>query len=170
MLTGCDQFAFQYDCWYSWVCLCLFFFSSRRRHTRCALVTGVQTCALPILAELVRWSWPFGGVPLANLAIGQVAGPLAPVLRVGGAVLLLAVTLLVGQACAAAVRRSWRPAAGLAGLALVIVAGSMVAPAGHAVGTAEVAFVQGGGKQGTRKSETGVVDVFERHMAAPEGG
>src|SRR3546814_6856500 len=31
------------------VCIC-FFFSSRRRHTRCALVTGVQTCALPIFA------------------------------------------------------------------------------------------------------------------------
>src|SRR3546814_4859868 len=31
------------------MCHCLtFFFSSRRRHTRCALVTGVQTCALPI--------------------------------------------------------------------------------------------------------------------------
>src|SRR3546814_1516648 len=31
------------------LCSCLsFFFSSRRRHTRCALVTGVQTCALPI--------------------------------------------------------------------------------------------------------------------------
>src|SRR3546814_5065309 len=29
-----------------------FFFSSRRRHTSCALVTGVQTCALPILKEL----------------------------------------------------------------------------------------------------------------------
>src|SRR3546814_4957657 len=29
-----------------------FFFSSRRRHTRCALVTGVQTCALPISASL----------------------------------------------------------------------------------------------------------------------
>src|SRR3546814_4374870 len=28
--------------------MCFFFFSSRRRHTRCALVTGVQTCALPI--------------------------------------------------------------------------------------------------------------------------
>src|SRR3546814_1074505 len=28
-----------------------FFFSSRRRHTRCALVTGVQTCALPIWGE-----------------------------------------------------------------------------------------------------------------------
>src|SRR3546814_13287486 len=33
----------------------VFFFSSRRRHTRCALVTGVQTCALPIfLAERIR--------------------------------------------------------------------------------------------------------------------
>src|SRR3546814_3140735 len=31
-----------------------FFFSSRRRHTRCALVTGVQTCALPISRELYR--------------------------------------------------------------------------------------------------------------------
>src|SRR3546814_1800401 len=29
----------------------IFFFSSRRRHTRCALVTGVQTCALPICFE-----------------------------------------------------------------------------------------------------------------------
>src|SRR3546814_8976189 len=29
----------------------LFFFSSRRRHTRCALVTGVQTCALPICSR-----------------------------------------------------------------------------------------------------------------------
>src|SRR3546814_5437853 len=33
------------------VCCC-FLFSSRRRHTRCALVTGVQTCALPIFPEL----------------------------------------------------------------------------------------------------------------------
>src|SRR3546814_3761773 len=36
--------------------LVVFFFSSRRLHTRCALVTGVQTCALPIslLDDLVR--------------------------------------------------------------------------------------------------------------------
>src|SRR3546814_7833942 len=32
------------------VILSFLFFSSRRRHTRCALVTGVQTCALPIYA------------------------------------------------------------------------------------------------------------------------
>src|SRR3546814_4628415 len=30
------------------ILMCCFFFSSRRRHTRCALVTGVQTCAPPI--------------------------------------------------------------------------------------------------------------------------
>src|SRR3546814_5301198 len=34
--------------WFFVIFFCFFFFSSRRRHTRCALVTGVQTCALPI--------------------------------------------------------------------------------------------------------------------------
>src|SRR3546814_5286182 len=39
------------------------YFSSRRRHTRCALVTGVQTCALPIYAA--------PGDPLLNFEITQ---------------------------------------------------------------------------------------------------
>src|SRR3546814_877983 len=42
--VNCDHYSF-------FICLLFvffFFFSSRRRHTRCALVTGVQTCALPI--------------------------------------------------------------------------------------------------------------------------
>src|SRR3546814_2679209 len=42
------------------MCMCIcdlyFFFSSRRRHTRCALVTGVQTCALPICQLLTHTS------------------------------------------------------------------------------------------------------------------
>src|SRR3546814_7274977 len=39
------------------MCLSLFFLSRGRRHTRCALVTGVQTCALPISlrASAARW-------------------------------------------------------------------------------------------------------------------
>src|SRR3546814_2154515 len=45
--------------------LVVFFFSSRRRHTRCALVTGVQTCALPIStpigSKLWRFSYRFDG-------------------------------------------------------------------------------------------------------------
>src|SRR3546814_3469967 len=34
------------------ILFCIFFFSCRRRHTRCALVTGVHTCALPISGML----------------------------------------------------------------------------------------------------------------------
>src|SRR3546814_417423 len=49
--------------WYLFVCF--FFFSSRRRHTRCALVTGVQTCALPIWITRdsirVDWQWESDG-------------------------------------------------------------------------------------------------------------
>src|SRR3546814_11112671 len=44
VLCSCDV-AFIYRCF---LLFGFFFFSSRRRHTRCALVTGVQTCALPI--------------------------------------------------------------------------------------------------------------------------
>src|SRR3546814_9993400 len=36
----------------------VFFFSSRRRHTRCALVTGVQTCALPIWLQRLHYVPP----------------------------------------------------------------------------------------------------------------
>src|SRR3546814_10082206 len=39
-----------------------FFFSSRRRHTRCALVTGVQTCALPICRR-AQGARPFQELP-----------------------------------------------------------------------------------------------------------
>src|SRR3546814_5373394 len=42
------------------VILLFVFFSSRRRHTRCALVTGVQTCALPIFTVLSA-TWIMAG-------------------------------------------------------------------------------------------------------------
>src|SRR3546814_3868616 len=45
------------------VVFCFFFFSSRRRHTRCALVTGVQTCALPIYLELFGCGIPHSSSP-----------------------------------------------------------------------------------------------------------
>src|SRR3546814_3581652 len=57
-----------------------FFFSSRRRHTRCALVTGVQTCALPIFRgdqfppELKRQLLHgyYAGVSYVDVQIGKV--------------------------------------------------------------------------------------------------
>src|SRR3546814_5203299 len=48
--------------------LCSFFFSSRRRHTRCALVTGVQTCALPISSTAA----PLGAIPSTAVPSGAV--------------------------------------------------------------------------------------------------
>src|SRR3546814_8265224 len=45
-------------CFFVSICFFFFVFSSRRRHTRCALVTGVQTCALPIFADvLTNFFW-----------------------------------------------------------------------------------------------------------------
>src|SRR3546814_5443105 len=63
----------------------LFFFSSRRRHTRCALVTGVQTCALPIsfdtggisikpAAGMEDMKWDMGGAAAVVGAMKALAG------------------------------------------------------------------------------------------------
>src|SRR3546814_1491883 len=49
----------------------VFFFSSRRRHTRCALVTGVQTCALPISCFAWRCIEPAVSLRPAAVAPGQ---------------------------------------------------------------------------------------------------
>src|SRR3546814_10856082 len=59
---------------------CVFFFSSRRRHTRGALVTGVQTCALPI--------WPVGSVQASAVSqrlesLLKAAGIRTPVILAG---------------------------------------------------------------------------------------
>src|SRR3546814_4907731 len=65
----------------------LFLFVSRRRHTRCALVTGVQTCALPIWwpsgVSLGGAGWPSYDDDVARASIpgGSVDAP-APVLHV----------------------------------------------------------------------------------------
>src|SRR3546814_8194696 len=57
------------------LCCCVFFFSSRIRHTRCALVTGVQTCALPILAPwLIRNAVVFDGLVMSNNLGSVLAG------------------------------------------------------------------------------------------------
>lgn len=128
--------------------------------------------ALPggiVVAEWVRFRWPFGGVPLSNLAVGQVAGPLAPVLRIGGALLVVAATVAVGLALSAALRRRWVWAGGLAGAVVVAAAVASVAPAGEGTGRqVDVALVQGGGPQGTRAADTEEGVVTRRHLRASE--
>src|SRR3546814_11161290 len=49
-----------------------FFFSSRRRHTRCALVTGVQTCALPIYRRFFQRDQQESEQQFPNIRLGGV--------------------------------------------------------------------------------------------------
>src|SRR3546814_8554871 len=53
--------------------LYVFLFSSRRRHTRCALVTGVQTCALPIWGGIDRDFRPPDGEGKNGNAVPEIA-------------------------------------------------------------------------------------------------
>src|SRR3546814_7702135 len=75
LLFYCCRYSFMF-CLFLFLILYFFFFSSRRRHTRCALVTGVQTCALPIcilrkmfnLAEV--WGYrPDGSNPCRHIQL-----------------------------------------------------------------------------------------------------
>src|SRR3546814_5014674 len=71
----------------------VFFFSSRRRHTRCALVTGVQTCALPICpdGEPGATLMALGGT-VAATAVALLA-PMAQAVAIPAAILCLTLTL-----------------------------------------------------------------------------
>src|SRR3546814_3331276 len=102
-VCGCMSF-------YVVVCL-LFFFSSRRRHTRCALVTGVQTCALPISARSVMRTFANSG-----LASGQGARSIlssAATTRSGGGAAGGRVgrseERRVGKECVSTCRSRWSP-------------------------------------------------------------
>lgn len=125
--------------------------------------------ALPgaiVLAEFARWSFPFDGVPLATLAMGQASSPLAQVARIGGAVAVAAAVVVAGVAVAAAVRRQWVPAAVAAATVAAALGLAAVAPQGTVIDTIDVAAVQGGGPQRTRAGTTDATEVFRRHMQA----
>src|SRR3546814_2083280 len=59
----------------------IFFFSSRRRHTSCALVTGVQTCALPIFLPGQESGQLLTGMTAEPIALGHVAAHWDELLR-----------------------------------------------------------------------------------------
>src|SRR3546814_5149597 len=90
---------------------CLFFFSSRRRHTRCALVTGVQTCALPISMRMLH-----GGIaahPLFPGRRGSSIGllPYGNACRAStrGARPIRSEERRVGKECVSTCRSRWSP-------------------------------------------------------------
>src|SRR3546814_21006852 len=76
-----------------------FFFSSRRRHTRCALVSGVQTCALPICMVSFGHAMFFGGGAYAFGLLMQKAGVSIPLALLGAMVFCSLLALVVGAIC-----------------------------------------------------------------------
>ena len=133
------------------------------------------------VAEVIRFVVPFGGTPIASMAIGQASGPLLGVVRIGGALLLTWMVFQIGFALAGpspyvppiAAERTGRSATSAPhgviaiGVVVLVVALATLAPTGHDQGRSlRIAVVQGGGPQGTRAADTDPRDVVERHLAA----
>src|SRR3546814_5910707 len=88
------------------VCLLFFFFfSSRRRHTRCALVTGVQTCALPIS---VRLAWLQLASTLRRIVSVSARSLFQPSEKFS-ALRLRSEERRVGKECVSTCRSRWSP-------------------------------------------------------------
>jgi apolipoprotein N-acyltransferase len=118
------------------------------------------------LAEIARWSWPFGGVPLAHLGLSQVETLLRFPARLAGPLLVVVCVVVVGQALSAAIDRRFRDAAiGIGVVALFVIAG-LAHPRSEVVRDVEVALVQGGGPQQTRASSDQEPVVLSRHVEA----
>ena len=126
------------------------------------------------LVEALRFSFPFGGAPLASLGIAQAGGPLAGVARVGGVILITWIVFQVGFAAGVLVsgaahrgERADPVAIGAIATAVAVFAVSFVAPRGHGTGQfLDVAAVQGGGEQGTRAIDVPTRVVTDRHLEA----
>ena len=125
--------------------------------------------------EALRFSFPFGGIPLATMGMSQVGGPLVGVVRVGGVILLTWLVVQLGIALAAlvtmlvhrtGVRAEPQAAPALLSVTVIVVL-SVIAPRGADTGTRlDVAAVQGGGEQGTSALEVPSSLVTERHLEA----
>src|SRR3546814_5762248 len=82
-----------------------FFFSSRRRHTRCALVTGVQTCALPISrSDVPRFTVPASYATQGGGVKDFVAAESVPL-----PVVKRSEERRVGKECVSTCRSRWSP-------------------------------------------------------------
>lgn len=127
------------------------------------------TPAALVLAEAARDRVPFGGLPMAGIALGQVEGPFGQTARLGGALLVLGLTALTGAALAAAARgaRLRATAAALfAAVAVLTVAGHVAPDGGPSKDVIDIAVVQGGGRRGFRAVDSDAQQVFDAHVAA----
>lgn len=144
-----------------------------------------------VAADVVRSLWPFGGLPLGGIDLGQAAGPLAALTPFGGRLLVIGAVAVLGAALGHLLPGVDRPGAdrpvqavgsarsGRAELVLASVVGVVVvvgatiarfAPDGtHPTGTVtRFAAVQGGGPLGERASVQGALRTYQAAVAATE--
>ena len=122
------------------------------------------------LTEAVRMTWPFGGLPLGGVFLGQADGPLLPLARLGGPLLLTAAVWAGGVGVATFVsgmdRVRVRGAIVLVGLAVLVLVGAVAPDGGPPVRSISVALVQGGGRRGLNQEEVPPAMVFSAQLAA----
>jgi apolipoprotein N-acyltransferase len=135
------------------------------------------------LAETLRMTWPFGGLPLGGVFLGQADGPLLQLARLGGPLLMTAGVYVGGVALAtltvwarARVGAGTNPApsavgalVAVAGLVALVSVGAVAPDGGRPVATVRTALVQGGGARGVSKEEISPSSVYDAQLAAMEG-
>lgn len=161
--------------------------------SRCRLAGFV---AAFVILEALRETWPFGGLPLGGVFLGQAGGPLLPTARLGGPLLLTAEVWLIGSLLGTVAsllytsrRPAWlstsRPAESSKtgppesskakllelGLALTLLIAAILGAAfgpdgGSPRQQVAVAAVQGGGRRGTSAQESKPVGVFKAELRA----
>jgi apolipoprotein N-acyltransferase len=130
------------------------------------------------LAECVRLSWPFGGLPLGGVFLGQAHGPLVELARLGGPLLITAGVWAGGVALAtiAAPLRARRGRVGspsaigaaaiIVGIVALTAVGTAAPDGGAPVRSLRVALVQGGGQRGLSKQQVSPTTVLAAQLAA----
>ncbi len=132
--------------------------------------------AASTLAEAVRMTWPFGGLPLGGVFLGQADGPVLQLARIGGPLLLTAGVWAGGVGLATVVcgirhrergpAPAVRGAAILIGLALCVLVATVSPDGGTPVRAITVALVQGGGRRGVDKAQVSTATVFAAQVVA----
>lgn len=141
--------------------------TDRRRAILLTLPAGV------VVADIVRSLWPFGGLPLGGIDLGQADGPFAALAPYGGRLLIVGTVAVLGTALGDLLPRPhlrMAPsfhASALAGL-FSLVALAQVAPDGTTPSgpVTAIAAVQGGGELGLRASAENARRTFEAAVAA----